>query len=61
MQTEKWKAIGQAVQLGDADRAVLDKIQSHLGLSDTEFLTFLRVVGKVAPTTGLRTTHLPKP
>ena len=34
MQRENWKALGQAVQLEDADWALLDKVQTHLALSD---------------------------
>ena len=51
MQRENWKAIesSQVVSLEDADRALLDKVQTRLALSDGEFLHFLVLIGKVAP------------
>jgi hypothetical protein len=51
MQQENWKAIesSQAVSLEDADRALLDKVQTRLALSDGEFRHFLVLIGKVAP------------
>ena len=54
MQGENWKAIesSQAVVLEDADRALLDKIQTSLALTDGEFLHFLRLIGKVAPSSA---------
>jgi hypothetical protein len=62
VQRENWKAIDQVVQLEDADRALLDKVQTRLALSDGEFLQFLDVIGKVAPSAArLRTVRLPKP
>jgi hypothetical protein len=50
MQRENWKAIesSQALSLEDADRALLNKVQTRLALGDWEFLHFLVVVGKVA-------------
>ena len=62
MQQENWKAIAQVVRLEDADRALLDNVQTRLALSDGEFLHFLGVIGKIVPTaTLLRTVRLPKP
>lgn len=63
MQRENWKAIegGQAVSLGDSDRALLDKVQSQLALNDREFLDFLILIGKVSPNAArLAAIRLPK-
>jgi hypothetical protein len=51
VQPENWKAIerSQAVNLDDADRALLDRVQAHLALSDREFQHFMVLIGKVAP------------
>lgn len=58
MQRENWKAIenSQAVSLEDADRALLDKVQTRLALSDGEFLHFLILVGKVSTSAARLTT-----
>ena len=49
MQKENWAAINKAVQLEEADRAVLDKVQARLGLSDEELRQFMLAIGKVSP------------
>jgi hypothetical protein len=61
MQRDNWKAIQdrQAVQLEDSDRVLLDKIQTCLALNDWEFLNFLILIGKIAPSVArLSTVHL---
>jgi hypothetical protein len=61
MQRDNWKAIQdrEAVQLEDSDRVLLDKIQTCLALNDREFLNFLILIGKVAPSAArLGTVHL---
>ena len=63
MQRENWKAIekSQVISLDDADRALLDKVQTRLALSDREFLHFLVLIGKVAPNAArMAAVHLPK-
>jgi hypothetical protein len=51
MQPQNWKAIegSQAISLDDADRALFDKVQTSLALTDDEFLHFMRLIGKLAP------------
>jgi hypothetical protein len=65
MLRENWKAIesAQVVQLDDADRMLLDTVQTRLDLSDTEFRHFLVLIGKVALAGSgrLAGVHLPKP
>ncbi len=61
MQKENWTAIAsaEAVQLEDADRILLDRIQERLALNDEEFLQFLIVIGKVsAGSKGLKQMRL---
>ena len=61
MQTENWRAIAGRVQLEDGDRALLDKVQARLALSDAEFLGLLIVIGKLSPAaTKLSAVRLPK-
>jgi hypothetical protein len=52
MEAENWKAVGQAVELEEADRTLLDKVQALLTLSDREFLHLMITIGKVAPSTA---------
>ena len=65
MLRENWKAIesAQVVQLDDADRMLLDTVQTRLDSSDTEFRHFLVLVGKIALAGPgrLAGVHLPKP
>jgi len=49
MQKENWAAISKAVQLEDADRAVLDKVQVRLALNDEELRQFMLAMGRIAP------------
>jgi hypothetical protein len=62
MDAENWKAIvaAQVVQLDDADRWLLDQVQSKLGLNDRDFRHFLVLIGKIAPSAArLNAVHLP--
>jgi hypothetical protein len=54
MQRENWKAIesAQVVQLDDADRMLLDTVQTRLALGDGEFLRLMVLIGKVAAGAG---------
>ncbi len=64
MQQENWKAIESkhAVQLDNANRTLLDKVQTRLALSDGDFLHFLVLIGKVAAgPVWLAGVQLPKP
>jgi hypothetical protein len=64
MQRENWKAIesAQVVQLDDADRMLLDTVQTRLALGDGEFLRLMVLIGKVAAGAGrLAGVRLPKP
>ena len=64
MLPENWKTIerSHAISLQDADRALLDKVQTRLALSDREFQHLLVLIGKVAASTArLASVHLPKP
>lgn len=63
MQRENWKVIAsnQVIQLDDADRALLDKVQTRLALGDAEFLHLMIFIGKVAAGPGrLAGVRLPK-
>jgi hypothetical protein len=64
MQKENWQAIekAHAVQLDDTEGRLLDNIQNQLRLNDREFLHFLVLVGKIAPSAArLGSVYLPKP
>ena len=53
MKKENWAAISKAVGLEDADRAVLDKTQASLGLSDEELQEFMLAMGKVVSASAM--------
>jgi hypothetical protein len=57
MTPDNWKIIeasaGQGVPvLGEAECALLDKVQERLALTDKDFWRFLIVLGKILPAGG---------
>jgi len=62
MHADNWKAIAQFIQLDDAERSLLDKLQTKLTLNDEELLRLMIVIGRVAPSAArLAAVRLPKP